>query len=78
MTTPSLVDPVTRDLWQVIAATDEVTPGIVHTTLLLDRRIAFSRDAERNPVVWLRTNEEQGEEIDLVTITARLQVFTFY
>jgi phenylpropionate dioxygenase-like ring-hydroxylating dioxygenase large terminal subunit len=78
MTTPSLVDPVTRDLWQVIAASDEVAPGIVHTTLLLDQRIAFSRDAERNPVVWLRADEEQGDEIDLATITARLPVITGY
>ena len=78
MTTPSPIDAVTRDLWQVIAASDEVVPGVVHTTLLLDRRIAFSRDAERNPVVWLRTNEEQGDEMDLATIAARLPVITGY
>lgn len=78
MTTPSPIDAVTRDLWQVIAATDEVTPGMVHTTLLLDRRIAFSRDAEGKPVVWLRRDEEPGDEIDLGTITARLPVITGY
>ncbi|MGV8952236.1 MAG: hypothetical protein ACOH2M_14105, partial [Cypionkella sp.] len=78
MTTPSPIDAVTRDLWQVIAATDEVTPGIVHTTLLLDQRIAFSRDGDGMPVVWLRSDEEQGDEIDLGTITARLPVITGY
>jgi len=78
MTTPSPIDAVTRDLWQVIAASDEVAPGVVHTTLLLDRRIAFSRDAERNPVVWLRTTEEPGDEIDLAIVTARLPVITGY
>lgn len=78
MTTPSPIDAVTRDLWQVIAATDEVTPGVVHTTLLLDRRIAFSRDAEGKPVVWLPRDEEPGDEIDLGTITARLPVITGY
>ena len=78
MTTPSPIDAVTRDLWQVIAATDEVTPGLIHTTLLLDQRIAFSRAADGTPVVWLRRDEEQGDEIDLATITARLPVITGY
>ncbi|HTN62014.1 MAG TPA: aromatic ring-hydroxylating dioxygenase subunit alpha [Devosia sp.] len=78
MPSPSPLDPVTRDLWQVIAAFDEIVPGIVHTTLLLDQPIAFSRDATGNPVVWRRTNEEHGEEIDLATVTARLPVITGY
>ncbi|MET3899845.1 phenylpropionate dioxygenase-like ring-hydroxylating dioxygenase large terminal subunit [Devosia sp. UYZn731] len=78
MTTPSPIDAVTRDLWQVIAAVDETPVGIVQTTLLLDQRIAFSRDTEGTPVVWLRTNEEHGDTIDLTSITARLPVITGY
>jgi phenylpropionate dioxygenase-like ring-hydroxylating dioxygenase large terminal subunit len=78
MTTPSPIDAVTRDLWQVIAATDETPIGVVSTTLLLDQRLAFSRDSDGNPVVWLRTTEEHGDEIDLATITARLPVITGY
>ncbi|HTM78093.1 MAG TPA: aromatic ring-hydroxylating dioxygenase subunit alpha, partial [Devosia sp.] len=78
MPTPSPLDPVTRDLWQVIAAVDEVVPGIVHTTLLLDQAIAFSRDAAGNPVVWRRTDEEQGDEIDLASVTDRLPVISGY
>lgn len=78
MTTPSSIDAVTRDLWQVIAATDETPMGVVQTTLLLDQRLAFSRDSDGNPVVWLRTTEEHGDEIDLATITARLPVITGY
>ena len=78
MTTPSPIDAVTRDLWQVIAAVDETPVGVVSTTLLLDQRLAFSRDTEGKPVVWLRTTEEHGDEIDLATITARLPVITGY
>ena len=78
MTTPSPIDAVTRDLWQVIAAVDETPVGVVSTTLLLDQRLAFSRDSDGKPVVWLRTNEEHGDEIDLATITARLPVITGY
>ncbi|MDB5527548.1 MAG: aromatic ring-hydroxylating dioxygenase subunit alpha [Devosia sp.] len=78
MTTPSPIDAVTRDLWQVIAAVDETPVGVVSTTLLLDQRLAFSRDSEGNPVVWLRTNEEHGDEIDLATVTARLPVIIGY
>jgi phenylpropionate dioxygenase-like ring-hydroxylating dioxygenase large terminal subunit len=78
MTTPSPIDAVTRDLWQVIAAVDETPVGVVSITLLLDQRLAFSRDADGKPVVWRRTTEEHGDEVDLATITARLPVITGY
>jgi phenylpropionate dioxygenase-like ring-hydroxylating dioxygenase large terminal subunit len=72
------IDPVTRDLWQVIAATDEVPVGLVETTLLLDTPLALTRDTDGNPVVWRRTDEEQGDEIDPETIFDRLPVLTGY
>jgi phenylpropionate dioxygenase-like ring-hydroxylating dioxygenase large terminal subunit len=72
------IDPTTRDLWQVIAATDEIVPGIVETTLLLDLRLALTRDREGNPVVWRRTSEEQGDEVDAETILDRLPAITGY
>ena len=72
------IDPTTRDLWQVIAATDEIVPGIVETTLLLDLRLALTRDREGNPVVWRRTDEEQGDEVDAETILDRLPAITGY
>ncbi|MDB5588787.1 MAG: aromatic ring-hydroxylating dioxygenase subunit alpha [Devosia sp.] len=78
MTTPSPIDAVTRDLWQVIAAVDETPVGVVSTTLLLDQRLAFSRDSDGSPVVWLRTTEEHGDEIDLATVTVRLPVISGY
>jgi phenylpropionate dioxygenase-like ring-hydroxylating dioxygenase large terminal subunit len=78
MTTPSPIDAVTRDLWQVIAALDETPVGVVSTTLLLDQRLAFSRDSAGNPVVWLRTTEEHGDEIDLATVITRLPVIIGY
>jgi phenylpropionate dioxygenase-like ring-hydroxylating dioxygenase large terminal subunit len=74
----SSVDPVTRDLWQVIAATDEIPVGQVETTVLLDTRLALTRDAEGLPVVWLRTTEEQGDEIDADMVADRLPVITGY
>jgi phenylpropionate dioxygenase-like ring-hydroxylating dioxygenase large terminal subunit len=75
---PSPIDAITRDLWQVIAATDEIPVGQIETTLLLDTRLALTRDADGLPVVWLRTNEEQGDEIDPETIVDRLPVITGY
>ncbi|HWU17285.1 MAG TPA: aromatic ring-hydroxylating dioxygenase subunit alpha [Devosia sp.] len=72
------IDSLTRDLWQVVAATNEITPGLVETTLLLDTPIAITRDSEGAPIVWRRTDEEQGDEIDPATITERLPVTTGY
>lgn len=72
------IDSLTRDLWQVVAATNEITPGLVETTLLLDTRIAITRDHDGAPIVWRRTDEEQGDEIDPATITERLPVITGY
>lgn len=72
------IDPVTADLWQVIAAIDEVPPGLVQTTMLLDTRLALTRDSDGNPVVWRRTNEEQGDEVDPEAIFDRLPVITGY
>ncbi|WP_172123960.1 aromatic ring-hydroxylating dioxygenase subunit alpha [Devosia sp. 919] len=75
---PSPIDPVTLDLWHVIAATDEVPQGLVETTMLLGQKLALTRDAAGNPVVWRRTDEEQGDEIDPAEITERLPVSTGY
>jgi len=72
------IDATTHDLWQVIAATDEIQPGLVETTLLLDTPLAITRDAEGLPVVWRRSNEQRGDEIDPDTITDRLPVITGY
>lgn len=72
------IDSLTRDLWQVVAATNEITPGLVETTLLLDTPIAITRDSEGAPIVWRRSDEEQGDEIDPATITERLPVTTGY
>ncbi|KKC41089.1 (2Fe-2S)-binding protein [Devosia epidermidihirudinis] len=76
MTSP--IDPITADLWQVIAATDEVAIGVVETTLLLDQPIAITRDKDGLPVVWRRTSEARGDEIDPETIFDRLPVITGY
>lgn len=72
------IDPTTADLWQVIAATDEIAIGIVETTMLLDAQIAITRDQDGLPVVWRRTSEERGDEIDVETIHDRLPVLTGY
>ncbi|WP_193334826.1 aromatic ring-hydroxylating oxygenase subunit alpha [Devosia beringensis] len=72
------IDATTHDLWQVIAATDEIQPGLIETTLLLDTKLAITRDAEGLPVVWRRTSEQRGDEIDAETITDRLPVITGY
>jgi phenylpropionate dioxygenase-like ring-hydroxylating dioxygenase large terminal subunit len=72
------LDPITRDLWHVIAATDELKIGLVETTLLLDRKIAMTRGSDGEPVVWLRSNEEDGDEVDAETILERLPVKTAY
>jgi len=72
------IDPTTADLWQVIAATDEVPVGMVETTILLDTRLALTRDSDDNPVGWRRADEEQGDEIDPETVLDRLPAITGY
>lgn len=72
------VDPTTHDLWQVIAALDEVPVGQVETTILLDRPIAMTRDVDGQPIVWLRTTEQGGDEIDPESVLERLPVITGY
>ncbi len=75
MTTP---DALTLNSWQVIAALDEIPAGIVERTTLLDIPLALTRDNDGLPVVWRRTNEETGDEIDPETILDRLPVTTGY
>lgn len=75
---PQAPDPITRDLWHVVAATDELPIGLVETTLLLDTRLAMSRDADGQPVVWRRSNEENGDAVDLAETRERLPVKTAY
>ena len=57
---PNAPDPITRNLWHVVAATSELPIGLVETTLLLDTRLALTRGVDGEPVVWLRGDEEQG------------------
>lgn len=72
------IDPVTRDLWQVIAAIDETPPGVVQVTLLLDQHLAFTRDAALQPVVWRRNGEQIGDVVDFDAIGERLPVIEGY
>ena len=74
----SSIDPITADLWHVIAATDEIPAGLIETTLLLDTPIAMTRDRDGNPVVWRRSDEEQGDEVDAEAILDRLPAITAY
>jgi phenylpropionate dioxygenase-like ring-hydroxylating dioxygenase large terminal subunit len=74
----SAIDPATHDLWQVIAATDELPVGQVETTLLLGTPLAMTRDHAGLPVVWRRGNEQRGDAIDPETILDRLPVITGY
>ncbi|WP_449394989.1 aromatic ring-hydroxylating dioxygenase subunit alpha [Devosia riboflavina] len=75
---PKAPDQTTNDLWHAVAATDELAIGLVETTLLLDRRIALTRGLDGEPVVWLASNEENGDEIDAETVLDRLPVRTAY
>lgn len=75
---PKAPDPITRDLWHVVAATDELKIGLVETTLLLDRRLAMTRGLDGEPVVWFATDEENGEDIDADSVLDRLPVKTAY
>ena len=76
--TMSAIDPVILNLWHVIAATDEIPVGQVTTTMLLDTPIALTRDTAGLPVVWRRTNEQHGDEIDPESVLERLPVKTAY
>ena len=72
------VDPATHDLWQVIAAIDEMRVGQIETTLLLDTPLAITLDVDGLPVVWRRTSEQRGDEIDPETVIDRLPVISGY
>jgi phenylpropionate dioxygenase-like ring-hydroxylating dioxygenase large terminal subunit len=72
------IDALTHNSWQVIAATDEIGIGVVTTTILLDTPIALTRDADGLPVVWRRSDEQNGDEIDPESIIERLPVITGY
>jgi phenylpropionate dioxygenase-like ring-hydroxylating dioxygenase large terminal subunit len=75
MTTP---DTLTLNSWQVIAALDELPPGIVERTTLLDTPLTMTRDNDGLPVVWRRTDEQTGDEVEAETILDRLPVTTGY
>jgi phenylpropionate dioxygenase-like ring-hydroxylating dioxygenase large terminal subunit len=75
MTTP---DALTLNSWQVIAALDEIPVGTVERTTLLDTSLALTRDNDGLPIVWRRTDEETGDEIDPGIILDRLPVTTGY
>ena len=72
------IDPITRDLWQVIAAIDELPVGQIQRTTLLDVPLAMTRDSAGLPVVWRRSDEEAGDDVDPETILDRLPVTTGY
>jgi phenylpropionate dioxygenase-like ring-hydroxylating dioxygenase large terminal subunit len=72
------IDTLTHNSWQVIAATDEIGIGVVTTTILLDTPIALTRDLDGLPVVWRRSDEQNGDEIDPESIVERLPVITGY
>lgn len=72
------IDTLTHNSWQVIAATDEIGFGVVTTTILLDTQIALTRDADGLPVVWRRSDEQNGDEIDPESVVERLPVITGY
>jgi phenylpropionate dioxygenase-like ring-hydroxylating dioxygenase large terminal subunit len=71
-------DPLTLNSWQVIAALDEIPAGTIERTTLLDIPLALTRDNDGRPVVWRRSDEEAGDEIDPETILDRLPVTTGY
>lgn len=75
---PQKPDPITANLWHVVAATSELPVGLVETTLLLDTPLALTRGTDGEPVVWRRTNERDGDEIDPETVLDRLPVKTAY
>ncbi len=75
---PNAPDPITRNLWHVVAATDELPIGLVETTMLLDTRLALTRGSDGEPVVWLRSDEVDGDDIDAETVLDRLPVKTAY
>jgi phenylpropionate dioxygenase-like ring-hydroxylating dioxygenase large terminal subunit len=75
MTTP---DPLTLNSWQVIAALDDIPAGTIERTTLLDIPLALTRDNDGRPVVWRRSDEEAGDEIDPETILDHLPVTTGY
>ncbi|WP_297584849.1 aromatic ring-hydroxylating dioxygenase subunit alpha [Devosia sp.] len=75
---PKSPDPITANLWHVLAAIDEMPIGRIETTILLDQPIAMTRAEDGQPVIWRRTDEQTGDEIDPESILDRLPVKAAY
>ena len=48
-------DPVILNQWHPLTSLDEIAPGLVHDTLLLDMPVSYALDPERNAQVWRRS-----------------------
>ena len=50
-------DPVILNHWHPLSSVEEMAPGEVHDTVLLEQDLSFALDGDGLPVVWHRNGE---------------------
>ncbi|MEX3006993.1 aromatic ring-hydroxylating dioxygenase subunit alpha [Hoeflea sp. TYP-13] len=66
---PVCTDETVLNLWFAICATQEMQPGIVQDTVLLEEDLSFALDADGSPRVWRRKGElRAGAELDIAKV----------
>lgn len=67
------------NLWYAIGATNEVTPGVVSETVLLEEELSYTLDKDGAPKVWRRdTRWPVGSVVDMADLPESLPVRCAY
>ena len=72
-------DPVILDQWHVISALDEIDPGRVHETVLLDESVSYASFTDGHIAAWRSTPDRpEGAMVDAGSILRPLPVKPAY
>lgn len=72
-------DPTILNLWYAIGATEEVPPGVVCETVLLEEDLSYTLDKHGEPKVWRRDEKwSTGAAVDTADLPESLPVKSVY
>ncbi|WP_116599114.1 aromatic ring-hydroxylating oxygenase subunit alpha [Primorskyibacter marinus] len=57
MTELKCTDPVILNQWHPLSSIDEITPGLIHSTMLLEENISYGMDTDGNAYAWPFDNQ---------------------
>ena len=73
------LDPVVLDLWHPLGAVDEMPPGVVVETVLLDERVSFAACDDGSVFVWRSHGDlRQGDPFDPSAVDGFLPAASAY